>query len=843
MVYTGKKLKEIIFPLGGIGTGSIGLAGNGSFKDFEIRNRPAKGSSFGRMHFAIRAVDKCGRVSVKILNSDVEKDYMGHYAKSIFGGYGFGVSGSSMAGFPHFKSCVFDGRFPIATLTFTDDSFPAKVTLTAFNPLIPLNSFDSSLPAAFFNVEVENTSEEDYEFSVILVSNNNQKGALNREFAEDGFSGIYMSSDAFPENSPKRLDLTVATDGEQAILQESWYRGRWQDGISTYWRELSGGGIPKRHFDEPNANGEHCTVGATLQISAKSRDCAKFLFSWNAPNFQKYWEGDKAADEQDITWRTYYSTVFENSLATARYAFKNWDRLYAKTLEFTEALHSSTLDKAVIDAAASTLSVIKSSTVTRLTDGSFYGFEGVHEQYGSCEGTCQHVWNYAYALCFLFPDLERSIRDLEQRYSTSPAGKMKFRLELPLGRNESSFRACLDGQMGSVIKIYREWKISGDSKWLKDKWEHVKSVIGYAWSEENPDRWDRNRDGILEGRQHHTLDMELFGPSSWLQGFYLGALKAAAEMASELGDTAFQTECLKLFRNGYEFTKNELFCGTHFIQRVDLKDKTPTEFYEGAEEYWNAEAGELKYQIGEGCIIDQLLAQWHANICGLGDIFDKAQRKIALESLYRNNYKKRIGDVANCWRLFAINNESGTIMCDYPEGVYKPIIPIPYCEEVMTGFEYALAGLMVSEGMICEGLDLVRAVRERYDGEKRNPYNEIECGSNYARAMASFALLPLFSGFEFDMAHGYLALNPKVNRNNYSCLFSLGSGWGRLHYTENKAKISLLGGELTLNTLKLEGFGKALRVIADGQEISFTQEGDLLSFNSTSFKREIVVTK
>ena len=114
----------------------------------------------------------------------------------------------------------------------------------------------------------------------------------------------------------------------------------------------------------------------------------------------------------------------------------------------------------VIDAASANLSVLKSPTVLRLEDGSFYGWEGVAETMGLCEGTCAHVWNYAYAMCFLFPDLERSIRENELKYSTDKNGRMQSRMTLPQGREPYTFKSCLDGQMGAIIKCYREWKIS-----------------------------------------------------------------------------------------------------------------------------------------------------------------------------------------------------------------------------------------------------------------------------------------------------------------------------------------------------------------------------------------------
>ncbi len=843
MIYTGESLRELVFPLGGIGTGSIGLAGNGALVDWEIYNKPSKGSINGYTHIGVRAEWEDGRSVVRILNSDHEKYLSGQYSggKSFYAGFGFGPAGMLMCGFPHFKDCVFNARFPIAELTLEDGEFPARVKLTAFNPMIPLNEDDSSLPAAFFKVSLEPKSCEKIKYTVFLSVANLRPAALNSAFSEGNIHGIFQSSAELDPESFEYSDMTLAGIGEGFTLQEYWYRGNWKDGISTYWREITEGRLGERHYDTPHDvwDAHSVSVIAADAVSEGDTLSYKLVISWNSPNMAKYWDDDEKV--RAVTWKNYYATKFENSQATAKYCLREFDRLLSESESFADALFGTTLDEAVIDAVSSSLAVLKSPTVFRLEDGSFYGWEGTKENTGSCEGTCQHVYNYAYALCFLFPRLERSIRNLEFKYSTEESGKMGFRLMLPLGSAVSPMRACLDGQMGAVIKCYREWKISGDDGWLRDNYSNIKKVLSYAWSEDNPDEWDRDRDGVLEGRQHHTLDMELFGPSSWLEGFYLAALKAAAEMAGYLGYADDAEKYRELYEKGYRWTKENLFNGEYFIHKVDLNDKYPTEHYPEAERYWHEEAGELKYQIADGCEIDQLLAQWHAAILGLGDVFDREQIKTACKSIFRNNFKPTMRDFANLWRIFALNDEGGTVICDYPEGTYKPVVPIPYCEEVMTGFEYAFAGLLVSEGMYDEALTVVRAIRDRYDGKKRNPYNEIECGSNYARAMAAFALIPLFSGFEFDMPRGRIGFDPKVNRENFSTVFSLGEGWGVFSSDGNGAKIKLRSGSLTLDEIALPYLESVSSVKIDGIPVAFSFNGGIIRFAEKTVCNEIII--
>jgi len=402
------------------------------------------------------------------------------------------------------------------------------------------------------------------------------------------------------------------------------------------------------------------------------------------------------------------------------------------------------------------------------------------------------------------------------------------------------FRACLDGQMGSVIKCYREWKMSGDREWLESNWQNIKKILEYAWSDKNPDRWDLNKDGVLEGRQHHTLDKELFGPSSWLEGFYLAALKCASEMAEYLGDDEKKNEYIDIYEKGKQWTKDNLFNGSHFIQKVDVCDKSIVDSFDAAEEYWNEETKQIKYQIAEGSIIDQVLAQWHADILGIGDIYDPGQLDIALESMMKNNYKASMRYFANPWRLFSVNDEAGTVICDYPEGCEKPKIPIPYCEETMTGFEYSFAGLLCSRGKYEDGFKVVKAIRDRFDGGKRNPWNEFECGSNYARSMASYSLVPILSGFEFDMPKGYIGFKPYKD-GEFSCIWSVAGSWGDINVNSSDIRINVFEKPITLKSFGLKFAKNVTKVKIDGKDIDFEFKNGVVYFKETKICKSLEI--
>ena len=836
MKYFGDYTSEISFPLGGIGTGCVGLGGNGRLMDWEIFNRPSKGSINGYSHFAIKAV-KDNKPITFVLNGDLEKDFIGQYKQSKFTGYGFGPEPQRMCGFPHFGNVEFDGEFPIATLKFKDDKFPADVTMTAFNPFIPNDSNNSSIPAAFFEIEVTNTTEEPLKYQIAL-SVANPYISHNESKKKDGYQMLSFYNSGEDKSSLGYGDLTIATDCEKTYTQTYWYRGGWQDKIVTYWNDFNNIETLNERIYYTDGKNDTGTLASEIEVRPQESKKVRFILSWNMPNCYNYWKEKSEENEPVKPWKNYYATVFEDSTDSASYSLNNWSDLYSRTLTFKNTLHNTSLPKSVIDAAASNLSVLKSPTVLRLEDGSFYGWEGVHEKEGSCEGTCQHVWNYAYAMCFLFPDLERSVRELEFKYSTDRDGKMAFRMMLPLGRKMSHFRACVDGQMGAVIKCYREWKISGDNEWLKANWDNIKKVLEYAWSDKNPDAWDLDKDGVLEGRQHHTLDMEMFGPSSWLEGMYLAALKSAAEMGDFLGDTVKAEEYRELFNKGSKWTKENLFNGKYFIQKIDITDKNITDRFSASDTYWNDETCEIKYQIADGSSIDQMLAQWHADIIGLGDIFDREQVSIALKQMMKNNYKPNMRDFANPWRVFSLNDESGSVICVYPDGANKPKIPIPYCEETMTGFEYSFAGLLCSRNMIDDGIKAVSAVRDRFDGKKRNPWNEFECGSNYARSMASYALIPILSGFEFDMPKKYIGFKPYV-KDKFNAIWSIEGAWGEFILDENKVTVTVNEGKLLLSAFGLKFSNTVSSLKIDGKCVDFKFENGIIYFEETTISQNM----
>ncbi|MDO6729264.1 GH116 family glycosyl-hydrolase [Marinovum sp. 2_MG-2023] len=831
--FSGDTARHVNFPLGGIGTGSIGLGADGRLSDWEIFNKPNKGGLNGITHFALRAEQGGEVLDTRILHGPYQGPLAGDHTTSSFGSYGFGVPRERMAGFPSFAKSRLTGPYPIATVDFEDSHFPGAVQLRAFNPFIPMDSKSSSAPIAMFEVTVRNTSDHDIDYTLIGCMGFAFKDRADVEVQQQDGCTQLVGRAGTDRNNVDYGEMALTIEGDDTSHIHNIYRATWFDTLEMHWRDITRPGrLKDRQYGDAECTlpggrytvAEHGTLASHFTLPAGAQRTLRVAISWFVPNVQKDWESVlpllDAPRPVDPVWRNYYATVWTGAAHVAQDAFARWQDLAGPTRDLQQVLRDMTMPHVLREAISAHLSTLKTPTTLRLQDGTFYGWEGCDVGKGSCEGSCTHVWNYQQALGFLFPDLERSMHEADYLHNQLPgSGGMSFRLSLPLGVGISSFRPCVDGQMGNVLKTYRDWKMSGDTEWLRKWWPHAKAALEYAWHPDNYDRWDPDQTGVIQGRQHHTLDMELFGPNSWLTGFYLAALDAAARMADALGDTNSAETYRGIFAKGRKWIDENLFNGAYFVQKVDLDDRGQLDVYQSDDAaisannlggtvydvYWSEEFQELKYQMGEGCSIDQVLGQWHADLYGLSSVFDDAKVRSALLSVYQHNFGP-LAEVANPARVFAVGDEKGTLTCAWPKDVRYPVFPTPHTHSVMGGYEYAFATHLMMIGEFDKGLEVFEAARARYRGHNRNPWNEIECGSNYARAMASYAAVPILSGFEFDLTQGAIGFDPKMSEGQrFMSIWSAGSAWGQVTITSGAAKITVLGGHVALKTIRICG--------------------------------------
>lgn len=768
-VFEGEKLSQIAFPLGGIGTGTVSLGGRGNLRDWEIFNRPAKGLDLPFTFFAIRIKDREGYLA-KVLESRLYPPYTSSH----------GLPNSRVSGLPRLDSARFRGEYPFAYIEFFDKKIPLEIRLEAFNPLIPLNEIDSGLPIAVFFFNVKNISPKKINGTIAFsmlnpvgydgkISLKNIYGVNNRyapcfgsnlnEFIrEDSFCGIRMSNLRLTKDNPLYGDLSIVTTWMDVTYILRWYRGKWFDDLQDFWdRFRREDELGKGESPDPSPEGQTdvATLGLNFELLQDEEVRIPLIISWYFPylpeEITKYFRIEPL--EEDIRLKTYYSTKFSDSWDVARYTVNNLPRLESKTREFHDLLFSSTLPNYVLDAVSSQISTIRTNTCFRTEDGYFFGFEGCSDNEGCCPMNCTHVWNYEQTLAYLFPQLERKMREVEFLYNTDETGKMSFRTILPLGTGRWGFKPAADGQMGSIVRLYREWKLSGDNEFLKRLWENVKRALEFAWT-----TWDIDRDGVMEGEQHNTYDVEFYGSNPMTGLLYLGALKSASEMAKALGEEERYREYLELFKRGSELLVQDLFNGEYFIQKYDRGKG-------------------YKYQYGDGCLSDQLLGQWLADTIGLGNLIpDECIRK-GLESIFKYNWKEDLSEHSNCQRTYAVNDEGGLILCSWPRG-NREQFPFPYSDEVWTGVEYQVASHLIYRGLLEEGLTIVKALRSRFDGLRRNPWDEPECGHHYVRAMSSWSLLLALLGYQYDGRDYTITFSPRLKLKDFRCFYSTPTGWG-----------------------------------------------------------------
>lgn len=680
------------------------------------------------------------------------------------------------------------------------------------------------------------------DYTVAFTVCNPNAESMNTRIENSSIDGVVCTSRVQDTTSPEYGEVCIASAGGDASVQEYWYRGVWFDGLTYFWQDFTQPGkIRLRSYHAAKVD-PHIQDHAVLCLHKTCKPgetfSAKYVMAWYYPNFEKYWPVSDDNAKKPV-WLNWYATVFESAQHIAEYGAENYTRLHSAAKSFSDTIFASTLPPEVIDAATSTLSVLKSPTCLRLTDGSFYAWEGSHAREGSCEGSCQHVWNYQYALPVLFPALERSMRELDYTYSFCPDGGVKFRLRLPIGSPWFDFRSCADGQLGGIIKSYREWKICGDDEWLKKLWLRIKKSLEYTWSDKNPDKWDPDKNGVLTGRQHHTLDVEIFGANSWTSSIYLAALEACARMADAMDEHSYAEHLRSILEKGTSYVNEKLFNGEYFFHEIDLEDRKillqfaaeDSNSADPMNRYWDAENGQIKYQIANGCSIDQVLGQWHADLCGLGDLLKPELVKKALASIYRYNYHQNMHEHFNPCRIYCLQDESGTTICEYPPECEKPLVTIPYAQETMHGFEYAAACHMIMHGLEKEGLDCVRAVRDRYNGHRRNPFNEIEAGGNYARSMSAWALVLAYQGFSIDMTQKHIGFKP-LHKCPQKHLWAANTAWGKIDFQSQSVIFEVLGGEISLKTMGLAVDGKIINITLNGRPSAFDYVDGIIRFNS-----------
>jgi uncharacterized protein (DUF608 family) len=787
-VYAGAQLDRVAFPLGGIGAGMICVEGTGAFSHVSLRHRP---DIFNEpMMFAAVCLKAKPANHARVLEGPVP-------SWKLFGRpeTGQGSPGKSW-GLPRFEQAVFENRFPLGIIRLRDSELPLDVEITAWSPFEPGDADSASLPVAGLEYRFTNRDQAGHEgvFSFhcrnFMASQPAAAGAPGSEAAVGADAilaapgGFVLHQDPAPGRPWEAGDLCVRTDDPATRVNHAWFRGGWYDALTMTWKDIQAGACRERPpvKEGPPAPGASLFVPFALGPGESRRVVVQLSWYVGESGIRFGEAVDAKAKNENYTGRPGYQAWYTGRFKDVREVSDYWHDRYPALLEasrrFSTCLQATTLPGEVLEAVATNLSILKSPTVLRQADGRLWGWEGCKDGQGCCYGSCTHVWNYAQAIPHLFPSLERTLRETEFQVSQDDRGHQAFRTPLPVRQPVHEFHSAADGQLGGIMKVYRDWRISGDLDWVRKLWPSVRRGMDYCMA-----TWDPRGRGLVEEPHHNTYDIEFWGPDSMCTSFYLGALKAAISLGRALGEDVTAYE--EVLAKGKAAVERDLYNGEYFFQRIEwenLQAGNPTQVKSFAGQY-SPEAVELlkregpKYQYGTGCLSDGVLGEWLAWACGVEPILDPAKVRSHLEAVHRHNLKKDLFRHANPQRpSYACGHEGGLLLCTWPRGG-QPSLPFIYSNEVWTGIEYQAAAHMMSAGLVEEGLEVVRTCMDRYDGRVRNPFNQYECGHWYARSMSSYALLQGLTGIRYDAVDRVLHIAPKI-RGDFKAFFAAAGGYG-----------------------------------------------------------------
>jgi uncharacterized protein (DUF608 family) len=822
-IFRGKSLDNIGMPCGGIGTGQLYLCGDGSLGCWQIFNDAqsnwVEGSFATYKHrgvtkpvdqgFAVVVDPGDGRPILKTLSRE------------------------------GFAEVSFQGEYPIGIVRYDELDCPVKAQMEAFSPFMPLNAKDSALPATVFHITVENVSPNPVKASVLGWLQNAvcwfsaRRSEVSRKtayIARNGYTICLHSVEKAPEPQPindapppsptmvfearqgqdcgtMALACTDPAPPETALhgpLPENRPSGEFvAEEINVYKATQTRRGLVR-------------TSPATLAPGEKR--IFTFVLAWHFPNQligDKFdpatWKGKPLAVGHEYTNR------FDDAARVVDYVIENHDRLANETRLWRDAYYDSSLPYWLLDRLHSTASYLATGTCQWWKNGRFWAYEGV----SCCYGTCSHVWNYAHAHARLFPELARNVRETQDFNPRENGGGFHPDTGLVGFRGDDAYAA--DGQCGTILKAYREHLMSADDSFLKRNWPSIKKAVEFSISH------DANADGLIEDLQPNTYDINYFGANTFVGSLYLAALRAAEEMALEANDPDFAKRVRAICRKGVKHTDARLWNGEYFIQDVDL-DRHP------------------KDQYKDGCLSDQLFGQGWAHQLGLGYIYSQPKVLKALDAIWKYNWAPDVApynEAHKPFRWFVTPGQAGLITCTWPKGDYLSE-GTRYREEVWTGIEYQVAGHMIWEGKLTEGLAICRAVHDRYHPDLFNPYNEVECGDHYARAMASWGVYLALAGFQYHGPKGWLGFAPRITPENYRALVTTAEGWITLEQARNdrdqRNSIEVRHGKLRITRLQLETNTKAkkIRVTIQGAPVhatSHAKEGHV----TLDFKNEVLL--
>jgi uncharacterized protein (DUF608 family) len=823
--FAGDARRSTALPLGGVGAGHMALHADGSLRQWQLHGRPNHTAFAPGALFAVRACCIEPPADVRRILQTAPPPPAADPAPCVDDDHVPNGLTDPLSVWPPVAASELSVGYPFARVAFADPELPLAVELEAHTPFVPLDDADSGLPLVVFNARLRNSGAEQLHGWLLATLPNLigwdgltefrdgrcgvLGGNVNRIVRDGERTAIVMDNPTLAEDDPRFGEMAISStapcvplprfaDVADALriaqtlkLLAPSQRG---DFSPAALRAAVRDHQPPPSPVGPSQGGTTWGGGLALPfaLAPGEETTIEVVHAWWLPNrvadFDQFGP-ERGLNRHRLWLGNAYAERHRGVAQVLDHHARERDELLASSRAWAESTATATLPQPVRELLDVQASLIRSPTLMVTGDGRCYGFEGGlgasttnwnGDWGGSCPLTCTHVYNYEQALSRLFPRLARTMREVELDHVLGADGSLPHRVVLPLWLPQlhgveigGPAAPALDGMLGAVLKTYREARQGGGAAWLAERWDALARLMDHV------DRtWNTAGDGVLRGEQPCTYDIALHGPNLLIGGLWLAALRTMEEIALRLGRSGADTYRARFeqARDGYE----QLFNGEYYAQPV---------------------TGE-PHDFGDGCLSDQLLGQWWAHQLELGYLLDPERVRSSLRAIVAHNLRQGFAertpdDPPLGYRVFADGDDRGLVVCSWPRGG-RPDVPLRYCDEVWSGVEYVVAAHCIDEGLEEEGLALVEAVRRRHDGTRRNPYNEIECGDHYARAMSGWSVLEALTGFRYDALAGRIALRGRPGRFP----FVAGTAWGTIAVDDaGRVELTIARGELELNVL------------------------------------------
>ncbi len=731
--------------IGGIGAGYAELRKDGRFYNWSIFGNEPKGTGpridFAEdsiLFFMVRYEAAGQEPGIKVLQINETPDFGGQDGPLYY--------------FP-WLSCVekteYSARFPFVRMKFSDPEMPVEVELEAYSPFIPHDVKNSSLPVQIFNFKVASTGKVPVDVMLMGTLRN----CVGYDVKEKLYTTSLKETDGYKlcEMSCTGIDTTRSSFGTQALASlsgETTYYLGWEhrhpalESVlrnkelaniddtakrTTYDRETGRQVALKRLFS---------TMGVSRKLEPGRSFEHTFLNAWHFPNLY----AEKGRGQLGENVGHYYCRFFDGAAAAAEYVAENGGDLSSRTRGFVEDFYDSSAPGFVLDEINSQLNTFVTSGWL-IKDGTFGVQEGLTaaQSWGPVATTDVSYYG-SIPVSALFSDLQRNMLMAHRRQQGDNGAvvhglRKGFAAELR-GTAGAYNRLDLPGQYATMV--LREYFWSGDKGWLEEMWPSVKAAIEYVLRER-----DYDGDGLpdMEGVMSSYDNLPMYGVASYIDSMWLTAMAYSAEAAKVMGDERAERKYRRIFTQGKAKFEAKLWNGRYY-------------------RLWNDENGKHGGK-DEGCFTDQIIGQWAAHLCSLGEVHEAGHKKKALGSIMEMSYR----------RAFGLRN------CSWPGDKWWHDIPddmwVDQLNTCWTGVELEFAALLIYEGMYEEGLAVVKSVDERY--RKAGLYwDHQEFGGHYFRPMSAWSIVNAMLGLGINA--GTYSFSPKLKAKDLKLFFAFDGG-------------------------------------------------------------------